>query len=291
MAIFFLANLFSVRVQAENQAEDTVLIRYPESESDGSIYARKAEYLISVLRLALEKSESNYKLQKVVLPAYTGSRNMRNLESKAYDVSWLHTTQYREENLLLIRIPLFKGLIGWRLMFIRKQDEEAFSKITKLSDLQNYIAGQGHDWPDAEILRFNHLKYFTSVNRNGYFKMLDHGRIDYFPRALVELWYELDMLQDDSITADRNILVRYPSAYYFFVRKENSDLAKIIETGLLKAYADGSFDRHFYQHYGDEIERSNLNSRVIIDIENPNFPKGNTVFDKRFWFKIEDDSK
>ena len=51
-----------------------------------------------------------------------------------------------------------KGIMGKK----KEKDEHAFSKITGLADLQNYIAGQGHDWPDAEILRFNNLKYFTS---------------------------------------------------------------------------------------------------------------------------------
>ena len=61
----------------------------------------------------------------------------------------------REQALLAIRIPLFKGLIGTRLLLINATDQPRFDQITGGAQLRVLHAGQGHDWPDTDILLHN----------------------------------------------------------------------------------------------------------------------------------------
>lgn len=73
------------------------------------------------------------------------------------DVLWSMTTQEREAQLLPIRIPIDKGLLGWRIPLLRANRANLLAGATTLAGLHLWSAGQGHDWPDAEILKSNGL--------------------------------------------------------------------------------------------------------------------------------------
>lgn len=57
-----------------------------------------------------------------------------------------------------------------------------------LTDLQPHLAGQGHDWPDTDILPASGLKVRSVSNSDCLFEMQAAVRIDYFSRAINEIW-------------------------------------------------------------------------------------------------------
>ncbi|WP_052692237.1 type 2 periplasmic-binding domain-containing protein [Teredinibacter purpureus] len=227
-------------------------------------------YFLEMLHLAMEKSGDSF----VIIPEkqitlFNEKRSEIHLQLNHYNVHWLNTSQEREANLIPIRIPLFKGLIGWRLMFIRRDDQALFSEVNTALALRSYTAGQGHDWPDNNILQSNELPLITSSNWESLFKMLSKKRIDYFPRSVVEIWRENDGLTDKSLTIDKHLALHYPAAYYFFVNKQHPNLAKAIERGLNSAIKDGSFDELFSRYFDPLIAQAALNTRTIIHLHNP----------------------
>lgn len=238
-------------------------------------------YFLELLDMAMTKSGVPYVIDSVPLPLISESRSVRHLQSHTYTIHWLNSTAVREKNLIAIKIPLFKGLIGWRLMFIREEDQKQFSKISNLENLRQYTAGLGHDWSDVDIFRFNKMKTVTASNWDGLFKMLPADRIDYFPRSVIEIEREHALFPQ--LYIEKNLVLRYPAAYYFFLSSENGELAKIIETSLLKAIEDGDFDKVFNKHYGDALKKANLRNRRVLQLDSPHeFP----LDKQKLWYRL-----
>lgn len=274
---FFL--LVFTKAGASELPADTLLIKYPDIDDARS--QDYTHYFVAVLKLALEKSDVEYSLETVTLPYISESRSVRNLEAGMYTIHWLNSNANRETDLVPIRVPLFKGLIGWRLLFIREEDQPLFSQVKSLDDLRTFVAGQGHDWPDTRIFEANNIEMVTSASFSGLFKMLPAKRIDYFPRSVIEVEREQALYPE--MYVEKTLAIHYPSAYYFFVNGDNAELAKKIETGLVMAIKDGAFDKLFNRFYGEMIAKANLQNRIIIRLDNPQkFP----LDQKAFWYRL-----
>jgi len=241
-------------------------------------------YLTGLLELALTKSGNNFVLSPVEVPPSSAGRSTQYLIKGRYDVSWMHTSTQHETTLQPIRIPLFKGLIGWRLMFIRHQDLEKFSAIKSEKELKNLWAGQAHNWPDNEILESNGFKLHTAPLKENVLQLLRHKRIDMFPRSITEIWDEYEAYAQDDIVVEPNLVITYPSAFYFFVTNENTILAKALSRGLNTAIEDGSFDQHFHHFFDSVISKSTLAQRTIIAIPNPQLSKQTPLGNSSLWF-------
>ena len=201
------------------------------------------------------------------------------------DIVWTMTSEARERELLPIRVPLMKGLIGLRLLLIHQDDQGRFEQIGESRQLKALKAGQGHDWPDTKILGHNGYVVTASASYDGLFKMLGKRRIDYFPRSVLEIWREVEHHDDKGLAVESSVALQYPAAEYFFVNKENAVLARRLEEGLQRAIADGSFDRLFFEYFGDLLERSRLEDRVRFELENPLLPAETPVGQRDFWYQ------
>ena len=251
-------------------------VRYP-AQSTGY------EYPVHLLDLALRKSGNDYTLQAVNTAMLQG-RALKQLAAGAdIDVAWSMTSNAREAELTPIRIPIDKGLLGWRIFLINNKDTARFAQVKTLADLQHLEAGQGHDWPDTEILRANGLKVQGYPVFDSLFTMLQHGRFDYFPRSIMEIWGEHKSHPGMNLVVEQTVILHYPTAYYFFVNKNNAPLAAAIKKGLLRAIKDGSFDTLFNQTYGDVVERTRLQSRKRLQLTNPLLPAKTPLNQKELW--------
>lgn len=254
-------------VAANGATDQALVIRYPML---GEAYGQtQPNYFLALLRLALGKVEADYVLEPVTLANFRESRSVMSVAKGLYDIHWMNTNATRESVLRPIRVPLFKGLIGWRLLMVRQEDRDRFANISSLEPLRELKTVQGHDWPDSDILQENGLPVIRTPHWEGMFKMLYAGRVDYFPRSVVEVWHEQKTFSELNLVVDPHVALVYPSAYYFFVHQDNAPLANAIERGLLLAIEDGSFDRVLMAHFGDSLEKARLNERTIIRLRNP----------------------
>ncbi|MGZ3182134.1 MAG: substrate-binding periplasmic protein [Telluria sp.] len=236
-----------------------------------------------VLELALQRSDSPYRL-RLSQQVLTQARALALLEAgKGIDVVNYMTSADREERLLPIRIPIDKGLLGMRLLLIHHSAAARFRAITRADELKRLLAGQGSDWPDTDILRRNGFRVYTTTNYAGLFKMLDSARIDYFPRSIGEIWDEAARHAADGLIVEPTLMLRYPTASYFFVNRHNPKLAAAISAGLEAMRADGTFDRLFDQFYGDLIRRAKIASRTVLYLPNPLLPPGTPLERKELW--------
>jgi hypothetical protein len=254
---------------------------YPRPESDADI---GRSYPIELLELALAKAGSPYKLR----PSHDSMQQNRALRQLTDDaelsVVWSMTSKERESELLPIRIPIDKGLLGWRIFFVNRNDAKRFEQVQNLDQLRSLSAGQEHDWPDVEILTANRLKVVQSSNYESLFKMLDRDRFDYLPRSIDEIWDEEKAHSDLNIAVEQTIILHYPAAEYFFVNKNNTALAGALEKGLRLAIKDGSFDRLFTKYNGESIRRANIKNRRVFKLDNPLLPEATPLDQKELWF-------
>lgn len=257
-------------------------IAYPPPESATD---ERGAYPIALLELALSKAGIDYRLQPAKVSMQQG-RALKQLEDGTdIDVFWSMTSKQRERDLLPIRIPIDKGLLGWRIFLINKKSRAQFDQVRTLEQLKHFVAGQGHDWPDTEILLANGLRVNSSFSYDSLFKMLQSGRFDYFPRSIEEIWGEEKSHPDMEMEIESNIVLQYPAAKYFFVNKRNTPLASALEAGLRAAIRDGSFDQLFDKYNGALIQRARLQSRTLLKLNNPLLPDETPLQQKALWFR------
>ncbi|NQZ08240.1 MAG: hypothetical protein HRT35_13865, partial [Algicola sp.] len=220
------------------------------------------------------------------LPYLHQGRAIRLLKaSKELEVLWTMTDAAREEVLLPIRIPLLKGLMGYRIFIIRQEDQVKFRDINTLAQLRKLIAGQGHDWPDTQILRANKLKVTTSSSYIGLFEMLQSKRFDYFPRSITEAQSEQPLYQPKGLITEDSLLLHYIAPFYFFVALANTTLAKRLETGLQIALEDGSFDILLNSYFLDQAGPDWLKDKKVLHLKNPLLPPLTPVDNEQLWYR------
>jgi len=266
--------------------DPVIIYAKPESSNDP-----RHQYFVELLTLALKKNQSvPSPLQlKATVNGMQQGRAIRQLSlGKKIDVVWTVTSIAREQQLLPIRIPLLRGLLGLRVLLIRKEDLQKFSFRT-LDDLQQFSAGQGHDWPDTTILKANNINVITATTYDGLFNMLKAGRFDYFPRGVTEAWLELKAKGASTLMVEQHALLYYPSPVYFFVNLKNTKLAKRIEKGLRLAIADGSFEQLFNRYHLSNTLFTNqeLSKRKVIPLHNPLLPPLTPLADKTLWYQLK----
>lgn len=243
------------------------------------------DYILSLLRLALLRSGKVYDLrssgQRMVQ-----TRALREIElgTGSVDIVWTMTNREREAQLLPVRIPLDRGLLGWRVALVGAAQPQLLRHARTLADLRTLSAGQMRDWPDTAILQDNGLRVETSSNYEGLFQQLAIGRIDYFPRSVIEAEQELASHAHLPLAIDPYLVMRYPAAMYFFVSKQRPDLARDLEAGMEKALADGSFQQLFLQHFGKLIEHLHLGKRRVLELRNAGLPPETPLHRKELWF-------
>lgn len=251
----------------------------PESDS-------RLEYPVRLLELALKKSGVEYDIRSHTRPMPQGAALTRLAKAEGVNVVWSMTSKDREEHLLPIRIPIDKGLFGYRVALVRQQNKGVLEHVKAVEDLRAFSAGQGHDWPDTAILRGNNLRVTTSTSYEGLFPMLQAGRFDYFPRSVLEVWDETAIAEKQQLVVEDKLLLYYPAAIYYFVNKKDAALASVIETGLTRAQADGSFDALFFERFGDVIKRANMRNRTLITLNNPLLPPETPLARKALWLDV-----
>lgn len=255
-------------------------IRYPREEGGNT-------YPLELLRLALKKAGSGDTI------AFTPVRMMQEralheigLDNGAVDIVATMTSKERESRLLPVRIPITKGLIGWRIAVVSKERIHQFDQVRSLADLKRFRAVQGHDWPDRDILRQGGLPVHSVSSYESLFNTLATGRIDYLPLSLIEA--QSAIKGREMLAIDANIVIRYPAAIYFFVNPRNRAMAETVRRGLDASIADGSFDELFYRHFAQAIREGSLDKRRVIVLHNPFLPAATPLHRKELWFQFDE---
>lgn len=242
-------------------------------------------YPLQLLEMALAASGVQCELQ----PSADIMVQSRALMEVAADrdtvhIAWSMTSIEREQQLLPVRIPMFRGLYGWRLLLTRSDVLDLWQRVKDLDGLRQLPLVQGHDWPDTAILRANGVQVVTASTAEARFNMLRHERGAGYPRSVLEIWDEQRGHRDWAAIEPRLVL-HYPAAMYYFVRPGDARLAGLVERGLNRLLANGQFEQHFRQVFAGDLRRAGLHQRQVIRLKNPWLPPRTPLDRKELWYR------
>jgi ABC-type amino acid transport substrate-binding protein len=258
------------------------VVRFPRPESQSD---RRTNYAVQLLQLGLSKSGTEYRIETAQVTMNQDRAVLEIETGRTIDVAPLPSTAEREARLLPIRIPIHKGVMGWRIGLIRKGDQNLLARVNTLKDLQGVRLAQGMEWPDTKILTDNGISVITAPTYEGLFKMLEAKRFDYFPRDPMEIWDE-QASHADTLVVEPHLALHYYYDAYFMVNRKNTRLAQDIRNGLERALADGSFDRLFQQYFGERIRKAHLDTRTVIELQNPLLSPATPSNRPELWYDV-----
>ncbi|WP_245792178.1 diguanylate cyclase [Teredinibacter waterburyi] len=274
-----LGCLLAAPIGVMSAAAETV--RMVKIVNDNSRYAE------GLVKLALSKLDKSYSFSNPI-DQTTTNRVIEMMDNDQLDVFWVATSRELEQRMRPVRIPLYRGLLGYRVFMIKQGTQNKFNGISSLADLSRVSLGQGRYWSDTEIMEANGLNVVKVTQYHGLFFMLDGDRFDAFPRGVQEPWAEIQQRPDLALSVEQNILLSYTSPFYLFVQKDNAKLARDLEEGLRIAIADGSFDEYFRNDamVKSVTEKANLAQRRVIKLKNPKLPENTPVDQPELWVDI-----
>jgi hypothetical protein len=258
-------------------------INYPRPLSEDD---KGNEYPLKLLALALDQTGVNYRLiaSDRIMPQSKALKRL--VDNREVNVVWSMTDEQREEVLLPVRIPIYKGLIGWRIFLIRKDMDSRFKYIQNLEYLLKLNPLQGSDWPDTKIMQANGFEVITATDHKTLFGMLATAQGDFFPRSVVEIWDEFESNNtNNNLEIESRLGLRYPAAMYYFVNKKSVPLANLIQTGLEMAIKNGKFEELFLTVHQPYIDASDLKNRTFYQLQNSYLPIKTPLHRKELWFE------
>lgn len=261
-----------------------VVVQGPESAGDN-----RNDYYWEVLQAALEKTRGQWGDYRLTIGAnMNGLRAVEELQQGNLNLVLRSTSLELERTFRPVRIPLDKGLRGYRVFLIRRQLQSRLDQVRTLDDLKRFSIGQHAAWNDVDVLEKNGFKVVKGGKYDGLFGMLANGRFDLFSRSVIEVGDELRSQQAryPDLVVERKLLLYYPLAPYLFVRRDagGEQLAQRVEAGLHSMLKDGSFDKMFNVLKAPIEQEFNLAGRRLLRISNPLLSPETPLRNSDLWF-------
>lgn len=249
--------------------------------SPGNIYIKK------LIEHAFSYSSATVSIEMLEKKC-SHARQKGLIKSGKSDFFWAATTSEYEQELIPIRIPIYKGLLGYRISLIKAENVGEFDAIESFDQLSQLRFGQGEGWADTLVLQHAGLNVIQSTDIWNLYSMLQADRFDMFPRGIMEPWKEMADLSELNFSVDTHFMFAYPMPAYIFVTPTRPELATMIEDGLRKAIDDGSFDKIFYSdpQVKQALLLTNAHKRKVFYLTNPDLPKATPLESSKLWLDI-----
>jgi hypothetical protein len=282
---FVLAALSTAGMLGRSHAVSTADfdIVHPRIRTGGEVHAA---FALAVLDLAMRSAGVTYTIRQADLAMERGRALAELVDGGSINLLWTSMDGRAESGLNVVHIPVNRGLIGYRVFVIRKDRQADFDKVDNVADLRRLTAGQGLGWVDTDILLDAGLKVETS-STDTLFAMTRAGRIDYYPRGVIEAFPELEARKqaEPELTVEKRLLLKYRSDFLFYVARRDPKLAIAIERGFIAAYKNGSYMRLFDSHpyIQGALAQANLLERKVIELDNRYLSAADRKIPEEYW--------
>ena len=245
-----------------------------------------------LLEAALEKTRGTYGDYRLVMtPPMPTSRQIYELSNAnpSITVAVLVANADLDHKLIPVRIPIDRGLLGYRIMLIRANDQPRFEAIRSLEDLKSVSFGLVPWWDDTAIMRRAGLTVVPGDSYDGLFHMLGAYRFDAFSRGVTEVLTDYDRMKPriGDLAVERHLLLHYPMPVYFWFSddEEGRRRANRVRAGLAAMVAAGELQAMFETEFRRELVLLDLASRTIIEIPNPLLGTDDPFGVPALWYK------
>ncbi|MGF1742252.1 transporter substrate-binding domain-containing protein [Vibrio profundum] len=274
-----------------------MLISYPAVSATQIIHPIPREgseldqYAIELIKFLAKKSGKDVEVVSYTRTVGSQSRKVKLLTEGKMTVDWLGADKTLESQLTPIRYPVFRGLLGHRIFITNKTVESKLGAVKNVDDLKSFTMIQGEGWADVGVLKSAGFKVKEVPNFDNIFKIVNHGRADLFPRAVIEPYSELaERKKYSNLLVDNKLMLVYRFPMFLFVSPtpENKAVVDILNQGFEKAYQDGSFIKFFEQSplVIKTFEQAILEQRTVINIDNPNLSQATKNIADKYWLKL-----
>lgn len=229
----------------------------------------RADYFVRLLVESLKLIKQPYHIQYVKdVPA----RRMWWMLGKG-DINLFYGMQSPEKDndphLAPVRNALTNGLIGQRVLLIRRADQGVFAQVQSVADLKRtgLIAGFGAGWGDTKVWKASGLPlYEHAAPWSTVYAMVAAGNrhVDYLPRGIIEVQDEARAHPE--LMVDPHLLVQYQADFGFYLNASVAHYRPIIERALREAETSGLKARLIDAEFGADIKALNLNRRLRLHL-------------------------
>ncbi|RFP10883.1 MULTISPECIES: ABC transporter substrate-binding protein [unclassified Duganella] len=250
------------------------------------------DYDWAVLRAALEKTAPRHGVfeQHQSKVAMSPARVVQEMSSPSGRINIFvrATSPELEHEFLPVRLPVDRGLLGYRLLLIRGADQQRFAGIKSVADLRRLRAGLGQGWADIPVFEKAGVPVVEGSSYDGLFAMLEADRFDFYSRSADEALREFQerSASHPQMAVEQTLLLHYPLPRYFFLRRdaEGRLLAKRIETGMEMMIKDGTLNTLFQRYKADLIKNTAMHKRRVINLANPKLTPQTPLARSELWF-------
>lgn len=287
--LFLLIGMWSLASQAVSIEQ--IIINKPLSDND-----RRYDYTKRLLDLVLTVTTASHGEFKLNEAQTTMTRNRTFVELKKGEIIHVMAEAPKpgwEEELIPVRVPIRKGIQGFRLFIIKQQNQALLANVDSLQSLQQYPTGSGSQWSTLRVMEEAGFTVVSGSHYDGLFDMLNLGRFITFGRGVNEAFREVEAFKEKfpDLTVDEHVALFIPLPTYYFVSPKKPALAERIKAGLTLLIQDGRFDTFFYQHHCEDLRKANLAKRKIFSIPNPNLSAKTPLDVAHYWHNPNTDLK
>ena len=208
-------------------------------------------------------------------PRYPQLRIKNLLDVGKVTLYWMVESEERNKKYLPIRVNLTNGLIGKRILFIRKKDQIKFNAIKNIEDfrLLSMTGGMGEGWFDVKVWAHNKLKYKEqSGNWRKIYKMLAQNReYDYFSRGLNEILMEAK--DHPELHIEQNLAFIYDRDFRFYMSRSGENARPQhrikVEEALKSAEKSGLIKELVEKYWGNIFQKLNYSNRTMLYLNTP----------------------
>ena len=232
-----------------------------------------------VLTAALEATEEEYGPWKLEEHEedYHGDRESRAFREYGHDlfVTTAGNRKLKDEEKIVIHEAIMNGILGFRVLIIRAEDQEKFSRIRAEEELKELRVGIPDTWSDAEIFRHNGYNVVERGTYDDMFERLHDHQYDFTALGANEIERVFADRADEveGLVMVDHLLIHYPFPLLFYVNPDAPDLANRVREGLSAITEEGTLDRIFQEHNAELIESMRLSERAIFKLESPMLPE------------------
>jgi hypothetical protein len=268
-------------------ALEQVLINHAESPDD-TRYDYPRRLLARVLEVTAD-AYGPFVLETNGL-AMTRSRALESMvEGKLLHVMAEAPKPDWNERLLCVRIPIRKGIQGYRIFLTRNEHRDRLQAITSFDQFKALPTGSGTQWSTTRVLEEAGFNVVRGLDYEGLFGMLIRNRFVTFGRGINEVFVEYEQRQPifKELAVDQRFLLYIPLPTYFFVSPTRPTLRDRIEKGMTALIESGEFETLFRSEFGPVIERAKLDQRILFSVPNPNLTKDDPLDVSHYWYRPE----
>jgi hypothetical protein len=246
---------------------------------NGNKTSARQEYELALIDACLSITQESYGAYSLSSDNtdYPNPKDEGNIFEMGSDVlvTVAGNVKFENKQKIVIKQPLTKGLLGYRLLIVRKDSLAIYQTLNKLSELQSMSIGIPATWADAELFRQNNFKVVERGTLEDIFMRLQRQEFDFIALGANEIE---DVFADyaeplKDLTIEPSKMIYYPFPLVFYINPSEPDLANRLEIGLANIMQNGQFEALFRAHHGDVVSRLNLKKRQMYTLQNTLLPE------------------